>query len=169
MQPLNLRIRAATIADLDQLLAFIHQKASFDGCPDAVRATPEILQQAFFSDRPCAEAVFAEVAGQPVGFAVFFQNFSSFLAQPTLWMDDLFVQLEWRGQGIGTALVKYVAEIAQTRHCGRIEWTVATRNANGIAFYKQKGAQIREEVRLCRLTAPAIAALTRSDAQTTFA
>jgi len=169
MQPSNLRIRAATIADLDQLLAFIHQKASFDGYPNSVRATPEILQQAFFSDRPCAEAAFAEVEGQPVGFVVFFQTFSSFLAQPTLWIDDLFVQSDWRGQGIGTALVKYVAAIAQTRHCGRIEWTVATHNANGIAFYEQKGAQIREEVRLCRLTAAAIAALTRSDAQTTSA
>ncbi|MBF2026878.1 MAG: GNAT family N-acetyltransferase [Oscillatoriales cyanobacterium C42_A2020_001] len=157
MQPITIQLRAATIADLDQILMFIHQKAAFDGFRDPIVATPELLKQTLFSDRPCAEVAFAEVDTAAVGFVLFSQTYSSFLAQQTIWIDDLFVQAHWRRQGVGSALVSYVAQIAKSRNCGRIEWTVATTNANGIAFYQQLGAQIREEVRLCRMTAPAIA------------
>lgn len=159
MQPLTITIRAATIADLDQILAFIRQKADFDGFRDPITATSKTLKHTLFSDRPCAEVAFAEVDGKPVGFVLFSQTYSSFLAQPTIWIDDLFVQSDWRRQGVGSALVGYVAKLAQNRECGRIEWTVATKNTHGIEFYQQQGAQIREEVRLCRMTVPAIANL----------
>ena len=156
MQPLNIQVRAATIADLDQILAFIHQKAAFDGFRDPVAATIATLQQTLFGDRPDAEVAFAEVNTIAVGFVLFSQTYSSFLAQPTIWIDDLFVQSDWRQRGIGTALLSYVAQLAKTRNCGRIEWTVAVNNAMGIQFYKQRGVQIREEVRLCRMTAEAM-------------
>lgn len=152
----NLRIRAATIADLDQILMFIRQKAVFDGFCEPLKVTPTALRQTLFTDSPLAEVAFAEMDDNPVGFVLFSQTYSSFLAQPTLWIDDLFVQAEWRRQGIGTALLSYVAQTAQSRSCGRIEWTVATKNETGIQFYNQQGAQIREEVRLCRMTAQTI-------------
>lgn len=160
MQPLKLDVRAATIADLDQILAFIDQKAAFDGFCDSVPATPTALQQTLFCDPPCAEVAFAEINRRAVGFVLFSQMYSSFLAQPTIWIDDLFVQADWRRQGVGTALLKYIAQLAKTRACGRIEWTVATSNGMGIAFYQQQGAQIREQVRLCRMTAETIERLT---------
>lgn len=153
---LPLHIRAAAIADLDQILSFIQQKADFDGNQDALIATAETLKQTLFGDVPCAEVAFAEVNGKAIGFALFAPMYSSFLAQPTLWIDDLFVQAPWRRQGVGTALVQYVAQIAKRRNCGRIEWTVAAGNDSGIAFYQQQGAQIRDEVRLCRMDARAI-------------
>ena len=156
---LSIQVRAATIADLDQILAFIQQKAVFDGYRDALSATAETLQQTLFGEFPYAEVAFAEVNSLPIGFVLFAQMYSSFLAQPTLWIDDLFVQVEWRRQGVGTALLKHLAEIGKTRGCGRIEWTVATHNNAGIQFYRQQGAQIREEVRVCRLDASAIANL----------
>jgi len=159
MQPFDIRVRAAAIADLEQILAFIHQKAEFDGFPQAVAATAATLQQTLFGYPPAAEVAFAEVAAKPVGFVLFSQTFASFLAQPTIWMDDLFVPAEWRGQGIGTARLNYVARIANNRNCGRIEWTVATANARGIAFYQKQGAAIQQAVRLCRMTVPAIAQL----------
>lgn len=162
MQRSSLSIRAATIADLEQILALINQKAAFDGVHDPIAATVVTLQHALFGDRPCAEVALAEVDAIAVGFVLFFQTYSSFLAQPAIWIDDLFVRSNWRRQGIGTALLQHVAQIAQTRNCGRMEWTVATHNPLAIQFYKQQGAQIREEVRLCRVTASTIAGLAQS-------
>jgi len=153
---LPIHIRAAAIADLDQILAFLQQKAAFDGDQDALIATAETLMQTLFGEVPCAEVAFAEVNGQAIGFVLFAQMYSSFLAQPTIWIDDLFVQAPWRRQGVGTALVQHVAQIAKRRNCGRIEWTVATVNDSGMEFYRQQGAQIRDEVRLCRMDTHAI-------------
>jgi GNAT superfamily N-acetyltransferase len=161
----SIRVRAATLADLDQILAFIQQKAAFDGFQAPLVATADRLQQTLFGPDPCAEVAFAEVAETAVGFILFTQLYSSFLAQSTLWIDDLFVLPKWRRQGIGRALLKYVAALAKTRHCERIEWTVATQNDAGIQFYQQQGAQIRTEVRLCRLNAQTIATLVQAEEQ----
>ncbi|MDX2242587.1 MAG: GNAT family N-acetyltransferase [Leptolyngbyaceae cyanobacterium bins.302] len=152
----SIQIRTATIADLEQILAFIQQKADFDGFRDPVIATVDSLSQTLFGEMPGAEVAFAEIDQNAVGFVLFSQMYSSFLAQPTIWIDDLFVQAEWRRQGIGTALLQYIAQIAKRRNCGRIEWTVATRNDSGVQFYQQQGAQIRETVRLCRMNTSAI-------------
>lgn len=152
MPALTLEIRAATPADLDQILMFINEKAAFDGSPNAVQASREKLAKTLFTPSPSAEVAFAEVEKKIVGFVLFFQTYSSFLAQPTMWMDDLFVQPGMRGQGIGKALITYVAQQAKQRNCGRLEWTVATHNDRAIEFYKSQGAQIQEEVRLCRLS-----------------
>lgn len=163
MEALETRVRAATIADLDQILAFIHQKAAFDGFKGSIAATRETLQRDLFGDRPLAEVAFAEVAGTAIGFALFFQTYSSFLAKPSIWIDDLFVQAPYRRQGVGTALVSYVAQVAESRNCGRMEWAVDTNNPGGMTFYRQMGAQILEGIRLCRMAAPAIAALTQKE------
>ncbi|MDX2230815.1 MAG: GNAT family N-acetyltransferase [Leptolyngbyaceae cyanobacterium bins.349] len=154
MPPSLVQIRAATIADLDQILELIHQKAAFDGVREPLPVTSTRLRQTLFSDRPCAEVLLAAVNDRAVGFVLFFPTYSSFLAQPSLWIDDLFVQADWRRQGIGTTLLSAVVNTAKTRNCGRIEWTVATSNATGIEFYQHHGAQIREQVRLCRLPLP---------------
>jgi GNAT superfamily N-acetyltransferase len=93
----------------------------------------------------------AEVAGKAVGFALFYSSYSSLLTQPCLWLDDLFVQAPMRGMGVGTALLKYLAQIAESTNCGRMEWTVNTANAPGIAFYQKQAARILENIRVCRI------------------
>jgi GNAT superfamily N-acetyltransferase len=98
----------------------------------------------------------AEVTGKAVGFAMFYASYSSLLAQPCLWLDDLFVQSHFRGFGVGTALLKHLAQIAESTNCGRIEWTVNTGNSPGIAFYQKQGARILENIRVCRIDGDAI-------------
>ncbi|HEY9663454.1 MAG TPA: GNAT family N-acetyltransferase, partial [Allocoleopsis sp.] len=130
----------------------IHQKAEFDGHPEGVEATAEELEQTLFGDRPLATVLFAEVDGIPVGYALFFQTYSSFLAQPSLWLDDLFVQAPFRNRGIGTALIHALTQEAQRRNCGRVEWTVSAHNPHGITFYQKINAQVCDDTWLCRKT-----------------
>ena len=159
MGELDIQVRVANIDDIELILKFISQKAKFDGCPSAVEATADKLKQTLFCDPPLASVLFASVEGSAVGFAVFFQTYSSFLAQPSIWLDDIFVLPQMRGKGVGTALLTYIAEIAHERGCGRIEWTVSIANTLGIEFYQKQGAQILEHVRLCRVDQAAIALL----------
>jgi GNAT superfamily N-acetyltransferase len=151
MTELDIDIRAATLADLDLLLSFITQKAEFDGQLSQLQATPETLRQTLFAEAPLAQALLAEADKVAIGFALFYLTYSSFLAKPSLWIDDLFVQPHLRNQGIGTALIQQIFQIAQAKNCGRIEWTVATRNVSAIAFYQKHQAQILERIRVCRV------------------
>lgn len=151
MTPLDIQVRVANVDDVELILSFIAQKAEFDGCPDAVEATADKLKQTLFGVSPLASVLFAEVEANAVGFAVFFQTYSSFLAQPSIWLDDIFVQPQMRGKSVGTALLTELAKIADERKCGRIEWTVSAKNARGIDFYKKHGVQILERTRLCRV------------------
>jgi GNAT superfamily N-acetyltransferase len=151
MTEIDIDIRAATLADLDLLLSFIAQKAEFDGQLSQLQATPETLCQTLFAEAPLAQALLAEVNKIVIGFALFYFTYSSFLAKPSLWIDDLFVQSQMRNQGIGTALMQEIFQIAQSQNCGRIEWTVATQNVNAIAFYQKHQAQILERIRVCRV------------------
>lgn len=148
MDEIDLKLRMATIADLELIHALISQKAAFDGYPHSI-ATIDQLKQTLFG-QPQAQVLFAEVNDVAVGFALFSYAYSSFLAQPTLWMDDLFVQPQMRSQGIGTALLQRLAQIAQQANCGRLEWTVADCNTRAIAFYKKYGTQVLD-TRLCRV------------------
>jgi GNAT superfamily N-acetyltransferase len=159
MNNLDITIREANLADLETILAFISQKSEFDGVPHLVEATAEKLKQTLFCDSPLARVLLAEVAGTAVGFAMFYASYSSLLAQPCLWLDDLFVQSDFRGLGIGTALLKSLAQIAESNNCGRIEWTVQTGNARGIGFYQKQGARILENIRVCRIEGDAIGVL----------
>ena len=148
---LDIKIRFANINDIPLILAFIQQKAEFDRYPASVEATAEKLKQTLFCEPPLANVLFAEVESTTVGFATFFQTYSTFLARPGIWLDDLYVKPHIRGKGVGAALMNRLFAIAKERDCGRIEWTVAPDNIQGIRFYKKQGAQIRNEVRLCRL------------------
>lgn len=148
---MEIRIRFAGVSDLPLVLRFIRQKAKFDGYPAAVEASAVALKQALLSDTPLLQVLLAEVEDEAVGFATVFRTYSTFLARSGLWLDDLYVRPHLRGCGVGTALMRQVVSIAHQQHCKRIEWTVATKNVLGIEFYRQQGAEIRENVRLCRL------------------
>jgi GNAT superfamily N-acetyltransferase len=152
MNDANIQIRLAKVEDLEQVFSFIVQKAAFDGCLDALQATPQQLEKTLFSQSPLARVLLAEVDGCAIAFALFFYTYSSFLAKPSIWLDDLFVQPYMRGQGVGTALLRHLATLATENDCGRIEWTVNTNNDRGIKFYQKQGAQILEQIRLCRLS-----------------
>jgi GNAT superfamily N-acetyltransferase len=155
----GIAVRHATASDLPLILRFIRKKAEFDRCPDAVEATEEKLRATLFSDTPRAHVLFAEMDGVAVGFAAYFTTYSTFLARPGIWLDDLFVDGEMRSQGIGEALMRHLARLAEAQGCGRIEWTAGAHNLRGIAFYRRLGAQVRENARLCRLDQHAIAQL----------
>jgi GNAT superfamily N-acetyltransferase len=159
MANLDVRIRESELADLELILTFIAHKSEFDGARNLLAATAEKLQRALFCQSPLVRVVLAEVAGTAVGFAMFYATYSSLLTQPCLWLDDLFVQAPMRGMGVGTALLKHLAQIAESTNCGRIEWTVNAKNAAGVAFYEKQGARILENIRVCRIDENAIAEL----------
>lgn len=159
MNNLDIKIREAELADLELILAFIAQKSEFDGSLSGFAATAEKLQETLFCQSPLVRVLLAEVAGKAVGFAMFNASYSSLLTQPCFWLDDLFVQAHFRGMGVGTALLKHLAEIAESTNCGRIEWTVKASNAPGIAFYQKQGARILENTRVCRMDGDAIGLL----------
>ncbi|MEG4234536.1 GNAT family N-acetyltransferase [Microcoleus sp. Pol11C3] len=157
MANLDIKIREAELADLELILAFISEKSEFDGVPHLLEATADKLKQTLlFVESPLVRVLLAEVGDTAVGFAMFYASYSSLLAQPCLWLDDLFLQSHFRGMGVGTALLKSLARIAESTNCGRMEWTVNTGNVPGIAFYQKQGARILENIRLCRIDGDAI-------------
>ena len=150
-------IRPATSADVPLILGFIRDLATFEKMLDDVEATEAKLQATLFGDRPAAECVIAsDDAGAPAAFAIFFTNYSTFLAKPGLYLEDLFVRPEFRGQGIGKALLAYLARLANQRNYGRMEWTVLDWNERAIAFYESFGARRLREWQICRLTGPSL-------------
>ena len=156
MNATTLTIRDACVDDLSVILEFIHKKAVFDGVPQAVQASAEKLRETLFTDPPLAYVSLAEVGGRVVAFASYFFTFSTFLARPSIWLDDLYVDADQRSQGVGRALLLFLARLARSKGCGRIEWTAAASNERGLVFYRKHGASIREGTRLCRLDATAI-------------
>lgn len=157
-------IREATEADASTIFDLICFKAEFDGCLSSVQATPRKLVVAMRGTSPYFRALLAEVGGKPVGFASFHQTFSSFLAQPGIWLDDLYVCESHREEGVGRALMRHLASLASKNGCARIDWIIAVGNARGRHFYTQIGSRIDEDVRHCRLDADAIARLVRDKA-----
>ncbi|MDF5709832.1 MAG: GNAT family N-acetyltransferase [Nostoc sp. S4] len=133
----------------------IYLKAEFDGCPESVEATPQKLQVDLFGENPLAFVILAEVDGKAIGLATYHFIYSTFLAKPGIWLDDLYVKAEYRNHKIGEALMLRLRQIAQEKSCGRIDWTVAISNERGIKFYKSIGANIINKVRLCRLDSQA--------------
>lgn len=152
------RIRPATAADLPDLIQLIHLKADFDGCPEAVTATAEKLKKTIFGPQPMAHILLAEsdLKPSPVGFASYHFTYSTFLAQPSIWLDDLFIKAEYRNQGIGARLIQQLCQIAANHDCGRIDWTVNIHNQSGIRFYQRMGGKLQTQVHLCRLDQAAI-------------
>lgn len=154
-------IRAASKADVSTILDLIRQLAKYEKLLHEVVANEELLERHLFGPRPAAEVLIAERYGQPVGFALFFPTFSTFLGRPGIWLEDLFVVPNARGLGIGKALLAKVAEIAVERDCGRLEWTVLDWNEPAIGFYRKLGALPMNEWTTHRLTGEALLALAK--------
>jgi GNAT superfamily N-acetyltransferase len=150
-------IRAATTADVPLILTFIRDLATYEKLLPDVVATEAALHRTLFGTPPAAQVVIAEVNGRPAGFALYFFNYSTFLAQPGLYLEDLFVNPEFRGAGTGKALLLHLAKIANARGCGRMEWAVLDWNEPAKGFYKQLGAVPLNDWRVMRLTGAALA------------
>jgi GNAT superfamily N-acetyltransferase len=146
------QIRFANPDDAPTIHAFICELAEYEREPDAVEATPETLRQQLSSPRPPFECLLAEVDGEAVGFALFFQNYSTWRGKPGIYLEDLFVPPRLRGNGIGRALLQSLAAIACQRGCPRMEWSVLDWNQTAFDFYKGIGAQRLDQWVLCRIT-----------------
>lgn len=152
-------IRAATPADVPVILRFVRELAEYERAPDAVEATEATLHAALFGRAPAAEAVIAEHAGAPAGFALFFHNFSTWTGKRGLYLEDLYVTPAARGTGLGKALLRHLAALAVARDCGRFEWAVLDWNAPAIAVYDSVGAESMDEWTVRRLSGAALARL----------
>lgn len=156
---MSVHIRPATSTDVPLILSLIRGLADYEKLSHQVEATEEKLRATLFGPRSAAECVIAVTASQEaVGFAIFFTNYSTFLARPGLYLEDLFVQPEHRGQGIGKALLTFLAALANQRDYGRMEWSVLDWNEPAIAFYESFGALRLREWQICRLTGSALSA-----------
>ena len=155
--PAAFSLRPATPGDVPRIVALIIELAEFEQLAHLVQAAPETLHPHLFGPRPVAEAMVAEVQGEVVAFALFFTNFSTFLAKPGLYLEDLFVRPAHRGQGIGKALLSKLGALAVQRGCGRFEWSVLDWNQNAIALYEQMGATVMPDWRICRISGDALA------------
>ncbi len=157
----SLSIRPATVADVPIVLELIRELATYERAPNEVTATEEQLVDVLFGPRPAAEVLLAFEKETPVGFAVFFHSFSTWLGQPGLYLEDLFVRPEKRGKGYGRALLVHLAKIARDRGCGRMEWAVLDWNEPALKFYKKLGAAPLDEWTVFRLTRDGIAKLAK--------
>ncbi len=146
---LEIEIRAGTVQDTPLIMSFIKSMAEFEKLQ--VRATEEILRESLFSDHPTAYTLLAFVNEQPIAYAVYFFTFSTMVGKRGFWLDDLFVSPEFRGKGIGKAVMSYLAEIAIQNDCERFEWMVLNWNKPAIDFYKALDVTILSEWQLCRL------------------
>lgn len=154
----TLRIRPAVEADVPLILRFIRELADYERLLHEVVATEDRLRDTLFGARPAAEVVIAE-DGEPLGFALFFHNYSTFLAQPGIYLEDLYVRPEARGRGAGRALLAHLARLAKERGCGRLEWWVLDWNESAIRFYRSLGAQSMDDWTVFRLTGDDLARL----------
>lgn len=158
---MTLRIRAAQPADVPVIADLIRQLAKFEKLENEVVLTEELLVIGLFGPHPYAETVIAEEDGQPIGFALFFHTFSTFLARPGIYLEDLFVLAEHRGRGVGRALLAHLAHLAVERGCGRLEWAVLNWNQEAIRFYERLGARPNSEWTVYRLAGEALGSLGR--------
>ena len=154
-------IREAERSDVPVIADLIRGLARFEKLEDEVTMTDALLAKNLFGPRRYAETLIAEEGGSPVGFALFFHNFSTFLAKPGIYLEDLFVVPEQRGHGIGRALLQRLAQIALERGCGRLEWAVLDWNRDAIGFYERLGAKPNSEWTVYRLTGEALTSLGR--------
>jgi GNAT superfamily N-acetyltransferase len=156
-------IRAATEQDTATLLRLIRAQAAYEGQSDACTVTEGGLRRGLFGARPIAEAIIAEQAGAAIGFALFFEYFSPFPGVPGMFVELLYVEEAWRGQGVGRALLGHVARIAVARGCGRLEWGVHNQNTPAIGFYGRLGATFVDDTVACRLEGDALRWLAASE------
>jgi GNAT superfamily N-acetyltransferase len=155
-------IRPAAPGDETLLLDLIRELADYERLADEVEATPALLGESLFGERPSAEAVIAEWQGETAGFALFFVNFSTFVGRPGLYLEDLYVRERFRGHGIGKGLLLHLAGIARARNYGRMEWSVLDWNQPAIDFYRSLGAKPMDEWTVFRLDERALGRLGES-------
>lgn len=155
-------IQPAQLKDVPVILQFIRELAEYEKLTHEVVATEEGLRQTLFGERAFAEVVLGYWQQQAVGFALFFYNYSTFLARPGIYLEDLYVQPEFRGRGFGKALLKHLARLAKERNCGRLEWAVLDWNEPAIRFYKSLGARPLQEWTVYRVTGEALDTLAES-------
>ena len=162
---IKFQLRAARPADVRAIAGLVAELAEFEHLSHLLQLTPETLAPHLFGERPVVEAVVAEAAGGAVvAYALFFTNFSTFLAKPGLYLEDLYVQPAFRGAGIGKALLAHLGALAVARDYGRFEWCVLDWNEAAIRFYQGMGATLMPEWRLCRMAGPALAAFAPASA-----
>jgi GNAT superfamily N-acetyltransferase len=157
-------LRSAELRDVVPIVGLIRELAEFEQLTHLLQVTPEKLRPHLFGEKPVAEAMIAELPGAAVAdgesrivaFALFFTNFSTFLAQPGLYLEDLYVQPAHRGAGIGEAMLRRLARLAVERDCGRFEWSVLDWNTNAIRFYERMGATVMPDWRICRIAGDAL-------------
>lgn len=155
-------IRFATKDDVPLLLGFIKELAEYEHLSHEVSATEETLRESLFGERRVAETLLAHSGGEPAGFALFFHNFSTFLGKPGIYLEDLYVQPEFRGSGIGRTLLVHLARLVEERGCGRLEWWVLDWNELSIGFYESLGAVAMDDWTVYRLTGDALRELSNS-------
>ncbi|HMN44197.1 MAG TPA: GNAT family N-acetyltransferase [Povalibacter sp.] len=155
----ELQIQPASVADVPTILALIGELAEFERLSHEVVATEAGLRETLFGPRPAAEVVIGRLAGEVVGFALFFPNYSTFLGRPGLYLEDLFVRPKFRGQGHGEQLLRHLASICIERNYGRLEWSVLDWNQRAISFYKGLGAKPMDEWTVFRVTGEALTKL----------
>jgi GNAT superfamily N-acetyltransferase len=156
---MNLRIEPAVPADVPMILQLIRELAQFEHLLDEVTATERRLHETLFGSRPAAEVIMARAGEDVAGFALYFHNYSTFLAKPGIYLEDLYVRQKFRGQGCGEKLLRHLASIAVARDCGRLEWSVLDWNQRAIDFYKALGAVPMNEWTIYRVTGEALTRL----------
>ncbi|HYF48694.1 MAG TPA: GNAT family N-acetyltransferase [Planctomycetota bacterium] len=156
---MTVRIQPATPADVPMILTLIRELAEFERLLHEVTATEAQVREGLFGPRPSAEVAMARIGDEVAGFALYFHNFSTFLAKPGIYLEDLYVRQQFRGQGCGEALLKHLARTALERGCGRLEWSVLDWNQRAIDFYKSLGATPMNEWTTYRVTGEALRTL----------
>ncbi len=159
----SFNLRSAIPADVPAIFSLIQALAKYENLSDAVTGSPDQLADHLFGSRPYIEAIVADRDGQVVGFALFLHNYSTFLTKPGIYLEDLFVLPDYRGQNIGKALLTRLAQIAVDRGCGRLEWSVLDWNEPAIGFYKRMGATVLPDWRTCRVTGEALSSMAQND------
>lgn len=154
-------LRAAEPRDAAAIVGLIHELAAFEKLAHLCEATPPALAAHLFGERPVIECVVAEVDAEVVAFALFFTNFSTFLAKPGLYLEDLYVQPAQRGTGLGKALLEHLGRLAAERGCGRFEWSVLDWNERAIRLYEDMGATVMPDWRICRISGERLQAFAR--------
>jgi len=155
-------IRPCRPDDAETLVRLVHELAVYEKLEQYALATPESFRAHLFGPRPAAEAILAEVDGEPVGFALYFSTFSTFRGQPGLYLEDIFVRERYRGRGIGKALLATVAKTAVECGCGRLEWSVLDWNTPSIGFYRSLGARPMDDWTVYRIADEPLARLAAS-------
>jgi GNAT superfamily N-acetyltransferase len=159
----DLVIRPATRHDVPTVLAFIRELAEYERLAHEVVATEELVDEWLFGERPAAEVVLADLDGEAVGFALYFTTFSTFLARPGIWLEDLYVRPAARGRGVGRSLLAHLAQLTVDRGYGRLEWAVLDWNEPAIGFYRRLGAVAMSDWTTWRLTGASLAELASGD------